>query len=235
VTPGYINNDDANAEGFFDGGWFRTGDIGFLGPPLEVSEKSPKSGTWSHPASLAAGPWLTLTGRKKELINRGGEKVSPAEVEAVVANIEEVAEAVCFPMPDDIYGEQVAVALVPAGTMSSASRTELAYTALSACRAVLPNYQVRPLTTHLTLQHVGAVALEYNVSSLLILFRFLPSYSFWSLTACCPEPPPARFSALRCWPSWRELACCPPCKPHRSVFLGLFLLVLGEKIVQSEA
>jgi oxalate---CoA ligase len=57
VTSGYLNNPAANAEAFA-GGWFHTGDQGFLD----------------------TDGFLTLTGRLKELINRGGEKISPIEV-----------------------------------------------------------------------------------------------------------------------------------------------------------
>ncbi|KAM3568483.1 hypothetical protein VYU27_009395, partial [Nannochloropsis oceanica] len=61
VTPGYVNNDEANKTGF-EGGWFHTGDQG----------------------TLDAEGYLTLTGRLKELINRGGEKISPLEADAVL-------------------------------------------------------------------------------------------------------------------------------------------------------
>jgi len=137
---GYIENLEANAESFFDGGWFRTGDVGFLGPPAQVSEQTLSSSAWKHPPSLAAGPWLTMTGRRKELINRGGEKVSPAEVEAVATMVEGVKEAVCFPLPDEVYGEQVALAVVSA-TGAAASR-DFAYAVLAACRNTLASYQV---------------------------------------------------------------------------------------------
>lgn len=89
VMQGYRNNDDANAEAFTDG-WFRTGDQGFID----------KKG------------YLNLTGRLKELINRGGEKISPLEVDAVMAQHPAVLEAVSFGFPDAKYGEEVHAAVV---------------------------------------------------------------------------------------------------------------------------
>ncbi len=89
VTHGYHNNPDANAEAFTNG-WFRTGDQGFLD----------SDGT------------LTLTGRIKELINRGGEKISPLEVDAALLGHPAVAEAVCFGVPHTMYGEAVHAAVV---------------------------------------------------------------------------------------------------------------------------
>jgi acyl-CoA synthetase (AMP-forming)/AMP-acid ligase II len=89
VTHGYHNNPDANAEAFTNG-WFRTGDQGFLD----------------------ADGTLTLTGRLKELINRGGEKISPLEVDAALLGHPAVAEAVCFGVAHTMYGEAVQAAVV---------------------------------------------------------------------------------------------------------------------------
>ena len=88
LTPGYLNNEKANAESFFDG-WFRTGDIGIL-----------------------SDGYLELKGRRKEMINRGGENISPYEVEAVLLSHPHVSEAVAFSVPDTKYGERVAAAVV---------------------------------------------------------------------------------------------------------------------------
>ncbi|KAL3141143.1 hypothetical protein ABBQ38_003493 [Trebouxia sp. C0009 RCD-2024] len=90
VTKGYLNRPEANEEAFA-GGWFHTGDQGFL------DEEG----------------FLTLTGRIKELINRGGEKISPIEVDGVLMSHPQVAEAVAFACPDEKYGEIVAAAVVP--------------------------------------------------------------------------------------------------------------------------
>jgi acyl-CoA synthetase (AMP-forming)/AMP-acid ligase II len=89
VMHGYRNNPEANSTAFADG-WFRTGDQGF------------KDGN----------DYLTLTGRLKELINRGGEKISPLEVDAVLAQIPALAEAISFGVPDAKYGEEVHAAVV---------------------------------------------------------------------------------------------------------------------------
>ncbi len=89
VTHGYHNNPQANAESFTNG-WFRTGDQGLL------------DGDGA----------LTLTGRIKELINRGGEKISPLEVDAALLQHPMVAEAVCFGVSDVKYGEAVQAAVV---------------------------------------------------------------------------------------------------------------------------
>ena len=93
VTPGYEGNPKANADNFFqaDGRrWFRTGDQG----------------------AFDADGYLSLTGRLKEIINRGGEKISPLEVDAVLLSHEEVAQAVCFAVPHDKLGEDIAAAVV---------------------------------------------------------------------------------------------------------------------------
>ncbi len=89
VTLGYENNEKANAEGFTIG-WFRTGDQG----------------------TMTAAGYLTLTGRLKEIINRGGEKISPREVDEVLMDHPAVAQVVTFGMPHDKLGEEVAAAVV---------------------------------------------------------------------------------------------------------------------------
>jgi acyl-CoA synthetase (AMP-forming)/AMP-acid ligase II len=88
VTPGYENNPDANAKSFFQG-WFRTGDQGVL------DEQG----------------YLTITGRLKELINRGGEKVAPVEVDEALMDHPSVAQAVAFALPHKRLGETVAAAV----------------------------------------------------------------------------------------------------------------------------
>jgi acyl-CoA synthetase (AMP-forming)/AMP-acid ligase II len=89
VTLGYENNDKANAEAFTQG-WFRTGDQG----------------------QMDEAGYLTLTGRLKEIINRGGEKISPREVDDVLMTHPAIAQAVVFAVPHDKLGEDVAAAIV---------------------------------------------------------------------------------------------------------------------------
>ncbi len=89
VVSGYRENPEANAASFLDG-WFRTGDSG----------------------RLDADGYLHLEGRIKELINRGGEKISPHEVEDALLRHPAVAEAVAFSLPDAKYGETVGAVVV---------------------------------------------------------------------------------------------------------------------------
>jgi acyl-CoA synthetase (AMP-forming)/AMP-acid ligase II len=89
VTNGYENNPKANAEGFTHG-WFRTGDQGVLD----------------------AEGYLSITGRLKEIINRGGEKISPREVDEVLMDHPAVLQVVTFAMPHAKLGEDVAAAVV---------------------------------------------------------------------------------------------------------------------------
>ena len=89
VMGGYENNPKANAEAFSDG-WFRTGDQGVMDD---------------------AG-YVTITGRLKEIINRGGEKISPREVDEVLLDHPAVAQCVAFAIPHDKLGEDVAAVIV---------------------------------------------------------------------------------------------------------------------------
>ena len=89
VTPGYERNDAANAAAFTNG-WFRTGDQG----------------------TIDADGYVTLTGRLKEIINRGGEKISPREIDEILMDHPAVAQVVCFGMPHAKLGEEVAAAVV---------------------------------------------------------------------------------------------------------------------------
>jgi len=90
VTKGYLNNPEANKSSFTKGNFFRTGDQG----------KMDKDG------------YVIITGRIKELINKGGEKISPIELDNVLARHPAVSEAVSFAIPDEMYGQEVAVAIV---------------------------------------------------------------------------------------------------------------------------
>jgi oxalate---CoA ligase len=89
VTQGYVANPTANSSAFVRG-WFRTGDQGF------VDEDG----------------YLFLTGRLKEIINRGGEKISPREIDEVLLTHPAVAQALAFGFPDPQLGEDVAAAIV---------------------------------------------------------------------------------------------------------------------------
>jgi len=89
VTAGYESNPKANAEAFTNG-WFRTGDQGVMD----------------------AEGYISITGRLKEIINRGGEKISPREVDEILMDHPAVAQVVCFGMPHPKLGEEVAAAVV---------------------------------------------------------------------------------------------------------------------------
>ena len=89
VTPGYLEDGDATRRAFRDG-WFRTGDLG----------------------SFNGDGYLYVTGRIKDIINRGGEKIAPREVEEVLLLHPAVAQAVAFPAPHPSLGEDVAAAVV---------------------------------------------------------------------------------------------------------------------------
>jgi oxalate---CoA ligase len=89
VTPGYDANPEANASAFTHG-WFRTGDSGHIDPD----------------------GYLYLSGRIKEIINRGGEKISPREIDEVLLDHPAVAAALTFAMPDSRLGEEIAAAVV---------------------------------------------------------------------------------------------------------------------------
>jgi acyl-CoA synthetase (AMP-forming)/AMP-acid ligase II len=89
VTGGYENNPKANADGFLNG-WFRTGDQGVMDED----------------------GYISITGRLKEIINRGGEKISPREVDEILMDHPAVAQVVCFGMPHPKLGEEVAAVVV---------------------------------------------------------------------------------------------------------------------------
>lgn len=111
VFSGYESNAEANATSFSNG-WFRTGDQGYLDND----------------------GYLTLVGRIKELINRGGEKISPREIDEALLAHPAVAEAVCFGVPDRVYGEEVAAAVA---LRSEATEAEL----IAHCRASLADFK----------------------------------------------------------------------------------------------
>jgi oxalate---CoA ligase len=89
VMTAYENNPKANADAFIDG-WFRTGDQG----------------------TMDGDGYLTITGRLKEIINRGGEKISPREVDEIIMTHPAVHQCVTFGMPHQMLGEEVAAAIV---------------------------------------------------------------------------------------------------------------------------
>jgi acyl-CoA synthetase (AMP-forming)/AMP-acid ligase II len=117
VVDAYRANPEATAASFRDG-WFRTGDSGALSPD----------------------GYLSLAGRIKELINRGGEKISPHEVEDALLAHPDVVEAVAFAVPDDKYGETVGAVVV--------TRSEVAEDVLRAhCGESLASFKV-PVRVH---------------------------------------------------------------------------------------
>lgn len=114
VFDGYEDNPDANAEAFRDG-WYRTGDRGYLDED----------------------GYLFLTGRIKELINRGGEKIAPFEIEAALLQHPGIKAAAAFPIPHPTLGEEVGAVIVAEPNVSLDAH------AISAgLRAVLADFKI---------------------------------------------------------------------------------------------
>ena len=90
---------DPSLQDDFDNGWFRSGDVGHLD----------------------ADGYLFIDGRKKELINRGGDKISPVAIENVLITHPDVRNIAVFGMPDPVYGERVAAAVIPEADAPSAT------------------------------------------------------------------------------------------------------------------
>ena len=89
VTLGYDNNPVANKNSFTNG-WFRTGDQGYFDQ----------------------NGYLKISGRLKEIINKGGEKISPLEVDNVLMDHPFIEQAVCFGYEDKMLGEDIAAAII---------------------------------------------------------------------------------------------------------------------------
>jgi acyl-CoA synthetase (AMP-forming)/AMP-acid ligase II len=114
VTHGYLNNPEANQDSFKNG-WFYTGDLGFFDED----------------------GYLFLTGRRKELINRGGEKISPREVDEVLYQLSEIETAAAVGVPDQLFGEEV-VAFIQLRPGSQLSTEQV----LSHCKNCLADFKV---------------------------------------------------------------------------------------------
>ena len=125
VFPGYLDDPEATEAAFLPDGWFRTGDAGFVD---------------------AAG-YLHLTGRLRETINRGGEKISPDEVDAALRSHPAVADAAVFAVPDAILGEDLvaAVVLEPGMTCGAQSAAWVAARPVAAVQSPAPIWFVEEL------------------------------------------------------------------------------------------
>jgi acyl-CoA synthetase (AMP-forming)/AMP-acid ligase II len=133
VARGYLANPADTALNFIDG-WFRTGDLG----------------------ALDEDGYLFLTGRIKNIINRGGEKISPEHVEAILAECRGVTEAAVFAIPDATYGEGVGAAVVVAEGESLGSEQ-----ILQECRGKLSAFEIpERLEVVAALPHTAKGALD---------------------------------------------------------------------------
>jgi acyl-CoA synthetase (AMP-forming)/AMP-acid ligase II len=133
VARGYLANPADTAHNFVDG-WFRTGDLG----------------------AMDEDGYLFLTGRIKNIINRGGEKISPEHVEAVLAECRGVTEAAVFAIPDATYGEGVGAAVVVAEGVSLGSEQ-----ILQECRGKLSAFEIpERLEVVAALPHTAKGALD---------------------------------------------------------------------------
>jgi oxalate---CoA ligase len=115
VTAGYENNAAANADAYAHG-WFRTGDQGVMD----------------------AEGYVSITGRLKEIINRGGEKISPREIDEILMDHPAVAQVVCFGMPHAKLGEEVAAVVVLREGQAASERELAAFVATRAADYKVP-------------------------------------------------------------------------------------------------
>ncbi len=114
VTTGYLNNPEANSASFVDG-WYRSGDLG----------------------SKDEDGYIFLTGRIKEMINRGGEKIAPTDIEAALLSNPKILEAAAFGEAHVMYGENVHAAVILREGIQATEDELIDY-----CRARLSAFEV---------------------------------------------------------------------------------------------
>ena len=103
LFPGYFDNPEANRDAFADGGWFRTGDL----------------------AVVTADANVAITGRCKDVINRGGVKYNPRDIEDLLAAHPQVDMAAIVPIPDPVLGERACCCITVAGRDGADARSDL--------------------------------------------------------------------------------------------------------------
>jgi acyl-CoA synthetase (AMP-forming)/AMP-acid ligase II len=136
VTKGYLNNPSANASSYTASGFFRTGDQG----------------------KLDEDGYVIITGRIKELINKGGEKISPIELDNVLTRHPSVSEAVSFAIPDEVYGQDIGVAVVLKPGESLTADELKAFVAEKSVKFKVPKKVTCPCSRSMPLSRV----LRYN-------------------------------------------------------------------------
>jgi malonyl-CoA/methylmalonyl-CoA synthetase len=134
VFAGYRGDDEATAESFYEGGWFRTGDVGRVDP---------------------ADGWLSITGRAKDLIISGGMNVYPREVELALEEADGVSRAAVLGVPSERWGEEVVAAVVPTAGGAPSEQKLLAFVAERLAPYKLPKRVV--LLDELPVNHMGKV------------------------------------------------------------------------------
>ena len=113
---GYLNADMSAFEASFEDGWFKTGDLVCLD-----------------------GEYLKIVGRLKELINIGGKKALPSEIESVIMELENIADCVVYGEKNAITGQSVSCDVVLKNTMA---KDELKKLIRSACASKLERYKI---------------------------------------------------------------------------------------------
>jgi len=181
VMAGYEGS-VADGEEFFPGNWFRTGDQGFLD----------------------AEGYLFLTGRLKEIINRGGEKIAPREVDEALMDHPAVEQAVTFPVVNEVLGEEVAAAVVlhPEHTVTEREIREF-------------------VTKRLT---------DFKVPRQILILPEIPKGTFGKIER---HRLAERLRVKPCdqLPSKREVAYTPPATREESMLVEIWASVLGLRSV----
>lgn len=118
VMSGYLDDEEANKSVFTNDGWFRTGDLG----------------------RLDADGFLFLTGRIKEIINRGGSKIIPQDIDRILLEHPDVADAAVFAIPHRTLGEEIAAAVVPGKDRAVSERVLRAFVAQHAAAYKVPRH-----------------------------------------------------------------------------------------------
>ena len=116
IFNGYVNNEKANKNSFYNG-WFKSGDLGL------IDEDG----------------YIKITGRIKEIINKGGEKISPKEIDDVLQEIDQIEQVICFPFSSKKYGEEIGCAIVLKNKMKISENELIEYASKYLAKYKIPS------------------------------------------------------------------------------------------------